>query len=189
MLVEEFQDGCIVHDHLWCVNGVILAISESPYCWKLSINFLIKRIYGFRRRCWLKNSKMAVKCMAIFDVWIGCFLLFLSNPLCQKTSSFCSREYMVWKEMVVEKFKYGYLVHGHHWWVKGVILAISESPFCRKLFIKFLIKRKYGLKEDVGWRIPRWLFSAWSSLMCKWGDITYFWDSILSEAFHLVILF
>ena len=28
-------------------------------------------------------------------------------------------------------------------------LAISESPFCRKLFIKFLIKRKYGL-QDVG---------------------------------------
>ena len=60
MLVEEFQDGCIVHDHLLYVNGVTLAISKSPYCWKPSINFLFKRIYGFRRGCWLKNSKMAV---------------------------------------------------------------------------------------------------------------------------------
>ena len=28
-------------------------------------------------------------------------------------------------------------------------LAISESPFCRKPFVKFLFKRIYGLKEDV----------------------------------------
>ena len=32
MLVEEFQDGCLVHGHLLCVNGVIFAISEFPYC-------------------------------------------------------------------------------------------------------------------------------------------------------------
>ena len=50
--------------------------------------------------------------------------------------------------------------------------------------LKFLLKRIYGLKEDVGWRIPRWLFKAWPSLMCKWGDVCYFWIFILSEAFH-----
>ena len=46
MLVEEFQDGCLVHGHLWCVNGMILDISEFPYCQKTFIKFLIKRIYG-----------------------------------------------------------------------------------------------------------------------------------------------
>ena len=46
MLVVEFQDGCIVHGYLSCVNGVILTISESQYCRKPSINFLIKRIFG-----------------------------------------------------------------------------------------------------------------------------------------------
>ena len=45
MLVEEFQDGCIVHGYLSCVNGVILATSEYQYCRKPSINFLIKRIF------------------------------------------------------------------------------------------------------------------------------------------------
>ena len=45
MLVEEFKDGCIVHGYLSCVNGVILATSESQYCRKPSINFLIKRIF------------------------------------------------------------------------------------------------------------------------------------------------
>ena len=29
MLVEEFQDACIVPGNIRCVNGVILAISES----------------------------------------------------------------------------------------------------------------------------------------------------------------
>ena len=28
------------------MNGVILAISEAPCCWKPSIKFLLKRIYG-----------------------------------------------------------------------------------------------------------------------------------------------
>ena len=46
MLVEEFQDDCLVHGHLSCATGVIFLISKSPYCWKPSINFLIKRIYG-----------------------------------------------------------------------------------------------------------------------------------------------
>ena len=30
-----------------------------------------QRDIWFGRRCWLKNSKMAVKCMAIFDVRMG----------------------------------------------------------------------------------------------------------------------
>ena len=46
MLVEEFQDGSLVHGHLRCVNRMILTISESPYCWKPSIKFLLKKIYG-----------------------------------------------------------------------------------------------------------------------------------------------
>ena len=145
-----------MHGHLWCVNGVIFANSESPYCWNLSIKFLIKRIYGseedvgwriprwlftawpslmwdwddmlflsshygrslpqdfaqentwFGRRCWLKNSKMAVKCMAIFDVWMGWFLLFLSLHYAVSLPwSFCSRGYMVWKKMLVEEFQDG----------------------------------------------------------------------------------
>ena len=33
--------------------------------------------------------------------------------------------------------------------------------------INFLPKRKYGF-EDVFWRIPRWLFSPWPSLISKW---------------------
>ena len=80
----------------------------------------------------------------------------------------------------------GCLVNGHLWCVHGMIFAISESPYCCKPSMKFLFMRIYGLEEDVGWRIPRWLFSAWPSLMCEWDNITYFWISILPEAFHLI---
>ena len=45
-----------------------------------------------------------------------------------------------------------------------------------------LLKRIYGLKEDVGWRRPRWLFSAWPSLMCEWDYFCYFWVAIISKA-------
>ena len=48
MLIEEFQDGCLVLGYLRYANGMILAISESPYCPKPSINILIKRIYGLK---------------------------------------------------------------------------------------------------------------------------------------------
>ena len=46
MVDEECKGGWIVHGHLWCVNGVIFDISESPYCWKPSIEFLMKSKYG-----------------------------------------------------------------------------------------------------------------------------------------------
>ena len=46
ILVEEFQNDCIVLGNLSCANGMILATSESPCCQKPSIKFLLKRIYG-----------------------------------------------------------------------------------------------------------------------------------------------
>ena len=88
--------------------------------------------------------------MAILDVWMEWYYLFLR--LCfavSLPSSLCWWGYMIWK-MLVEEFQDGCLVYGHLWGVNGVILAISESSYCWKSSIWFLIKRIYGLKEDVG---------------------------------------
>ena len=60
--------------------------------------------------------------------------------------------------------------------MNGVILAILSLHVAGSLIIKFLLKRIYGLEKDVDWKIPRWLFSAWPSLMCEWGDISYLRD-------------
>ena len=57
---------------------------------------------------------------------------------------------MVWKKILVKEFQNGCLVLGNLSYAKGMIQAISESPCCRKPSIKFLLKRIYGLKEDVG---------------------------------------
>ena len=59
MLVEEFQDGCWVHGHLWCVNGVILAILSLRVAGILNIKFLLKRIYGLKKML-VEKFKMAV---------------------------------------------------------------------------------------------------------------------------------
>ena len=77
--------------------------------------------------------------------------------------------------MLVEEFQDGCIVHDHLWYVNVVILAISKSPYCWKPSIIFFFKRIYGLKEDVGWKIPKWLFSAWPSLMSEWDDFCFFW--------------
>ena len=48
-------------------------------------------------------------------------------------------------------------------------LIHSESPCCKMHPNKFLLKRIYGL-EEVVWKIPRRLFSAWPSFVSKWNE-------------------
>ena len=104
---------------------------------------------------------------------MGWFKLFLSlNVAWSLPSSFCSRGYMVWKKILVKEFQNGCLVLGNLWYANGMIKAISEFPCCRKPSIKFLLKKIDGLKEDVGWRIQRWLFSGWPSLISEWNDLS-----------------
>ena len=85
MLVKEFQDGCLVHGHLWCVNEMIFANSESYMLPEAFHSVFTQENIWFERR-WLKNSKMAVKGMAIFDVWIWWYKLFLSLHIVERLS-------------------------------------------------------------------------------------------------------
>ena len=58
---------------------------------------------------------------------------------------------MVWKKILVKEF-HNRLFSARQSLICnaiGMILAISESPCCWKPSIKFLLKRIYGLKEDV----------------------------------------
>ena len=162
-----------MHGHLWCVNGMIFANSES---YKLPEAFhpVSAQENLWFGRCWLKNSKMAAKGMAIFDVWMG-LISYSESPYCRKPSIKLLNKriyglekdvgwrirrclYSAWKSLICEWGDFSYF------WVS----------YCQKHSINFLIKRIYGLTEDVGWRNPRWLFSAWSSLMLEWDDFSYF---------------
>ena len=48
IMVDEFQNGCLVLVNLSYANGMILATSESPCCPKPSMKFLLKRIDGLK---------------------------------------------------------------------------------------------------------------------------------------------
>ena len=76
--------------------------------------------------------------------------------------------------VMFEEFKEGCLVLGNLSYANGIILATSESPWCLNKSIKFLLNRIYGLGEDFGCRIPRWLLSTRQSLICKWDGLSYF---------------
>ena len=52
--------------------------------------------------------------------------------------------------MLVEEFQNVCLALGNLLYANGMMIAISESLCCLKPSIKFLLKRIYGLKEDVG---------------------------------------
>ena len=51
--------------------------------------------------------------------------------------------------MMFEEFQNGCLVLGNLSYANGMISAVSEPLCCMKPSIEFLLKRKYGLKEDV----------------------------------------
>ena len=119
-------------------------------------------------------------CLVLGNLWYANGMILRSLP-----SSFCSRRYMVWKELV-EEFQDGYLMLDSPWHLTGMnsTFLCTLSACC--LQSSFLLKRIYGLEEKDVWRIPRWLFSARQSFICKWDDFSCFWVSMLHEAFHQV---
>ena len=56
---------------------------------------------------------------------------------------------MVWKMIMFEEFQVGCLVLGNLSYAYGMISAVSEPLCCMKPSIKFLLKRIYGLEEDI----------------------------------------
>ena len=76
-----------------------------------------------------------------------------------------AQEDMVWKIMF-EEFQDGCSMMDPLWHLNGMISAVADPLCCMKPSIMFLIKRIYGLEEDIGWRIPKWLFSTCLSFIC-----------------------
>ena len=97
--------------------------------------------------------------MAIFDIWMEWFKhIWVSILPCRLPSIFCSRE-NIGLQMLFEELQVGCLVHGHLWYVNGKILAILS------------LNRALSF-EDVIWRIPWRLLSAWPSLVSECNDLS-----------------
>ena len=109
--------------------------------------------------------------MPFFDIWKKLFQPFWIYFAWLLSSSFSSRGHMVWK-MFFEEFHDGCLMLSRLWYHNGMTLEFCVT-YLLAAPIKFLLKRIYGLEDDDVWIIPRWLFSAWPSSMCGWGDCSY----------------
>ena len=55
------------------------------------------------------------------------------------------------KKKLFEEFQDDCLMNGHLWYLNGMIWAIQALHFALMPPIKFLLKRVYGLEEDIVW--------------------------------------
>ena len=147
------------------------------------LKFLLKRIYGFEDIRWKIAGWLFRAWQSMMCKWSG-FCYFGISMLPEACHQVSAQE-NIW-------FDVGWRIPR---WLFSAwqSLMYDWDDFCycwvaimSKAFLKFLLKRIYGLEGDGGWRIPRWLSSTWPSLMSEWGDFSYFWVSILQEAFHQV---
>ena len=102
MLVEEFQDGCLVHGHLWYVDRAILAIL-SLYSLYVLCGHLLGKGWPLGSRLWCLLWVCHFPIGILGQVW---YLIVSIPDLCTITyfyiawgipPRFCSKEYMGWK--------------------------------------------------------------------------------------------
>ena len=157
MLVEEFQNGCLVLGNLWYANQMIKVISESPF----ARSFLS----SFCPRGYMVWKKMLVEefqdgCLVHGHLWyqMGKILPFLTL---KRALSF---EDVVWRITRRLLSAWPSLVSEYNdlsIWLNWLMPTIKTLP-----------KRTYGL-EDVVWRISRCQFSEWPFLISEWDDFSY----------------
>ena len=102
------------------------------------------------------------RCLMLDLLWHlnGMNSAFLCNlSACCSPSCFCSRGYMVWKMMMFKELQDCCLVHGYLWYLNAKILAILS------------LNRALSF-EDVVWRIPWRLISAWPSIVSECNDLS-----------------
>ena len=137
MLVEQIQDGFLVYGHLWYVNMVIVTILSLYVVWGIPSSFCSKEYMGWKRCC-LKNNKVAVKILVIFDFWTEWFYLFWASMLHDAFHQVSAQENIWVGRSCLKKFQEGCLVHDHLWYLSGMKEAFLspclawpiQSKFC-----------------------------------------------------------
>ena len=196
MLFEESKDDCLVHGHLWYLNGKILAILS------------LKRALSFEDAVWrtpwrlLRAWQSVVSECNNLSIWFNCLMPTI-KALPKRTYGledvvwrnsiwlFSAWQFLIseWNEFSYSEFpcclthpikflletiyaledvwRISRYMFSSDIWMNDFIY--SESPCCMMHPNKFLLKRIYGL-EEVVWKIPRRLFSAWPSFVSKWYE-------------------
>ena len=161
LLFEEFQEGCLVHGHLWYLNGKILAILSLKRA--LSFEVVVWRIPWRLLSAW---PSLVSECNDL-SIWLNWLMVFI-KVLPKRTYGL---EDVVWRNSKWLFSEWPFLIS------EWDDFSYSESPCCLTHSIKFLLVTIYGL-EDVVRRLSRCLFS--SDIWMEWYYLI--WVSMLHDA-------
>ena len=161
LLFEEFKEGCLVHGHLWYLNGKILAFLSLKRA--LSFEVVVWRIPWRLLSAW---PSLVSECNDL-SIWLN-WLMPIIKVLPKRTYGL---EDVVWRNSRWLFIAWPFLIS------EWDDFSYSESPCCLTQFIKFLLVTIYGL-EDVVRRLSRCLFS--SDIWMEWYYLV--WVSMLHDA-------
>ena len=160
-LFKEFQDGCLVHQHFWYVNGMILAIPSLHVAWRIPASFCLKQYIGWK----MLFEENQDGCLVLISEWND--FIYSESPW-SIPISFCSREIWVGRSRLKSYLLPRRLFSA---WPSFVSewneRSISKSLFGLTHPIKFLLMRRSGLEQDVVWRISRPLFKFLAILISE----------------------
>ena len=191
-IVDKWMGWFSYSESLWCLMHPIKFLLETIYgledvVWRISKYLLKSDIWmewflfclslhfarcitiGFCSREYMGWKKLFEKfqegCLVhdhllyLSEIKEAFMRLFLAWSI---QSSFYLWGHMVWRRMLFDKYQDCSLVLGN-----------PDILFILSLHVAwFLLKRTYGFEEEIAWRIPRWLFNAWASLISEWSDLT-----------------
>ena len=130
-LFEKFQEGCLVH-----ANRLYLRGKKEAFGLTHPINLLLMRTWFGGRCCFVFGPP---------DIWIKWVYLYWASML----PGFCSREHMVFKKKLFKEFQDGCFMHGHLWYLNGLIWAIIQCLLFALVYAQIDIC--FG-KKDIVWR-------------------------------------
>ena len=124
-LFENFQESCLVHDHLvMYLSRRNEGIQSLFFTWPIQTSFCSWRHMVWRNMLFEEYQDC---CLVLGqpDIWIKCVYLFWASML----PGFCSRGHMILKKKLFEEFQECCFMHDHLRYLNGMIWAIQGLCF------------------------------------------------------------
>ena len=117
MLFEDFQESCLVHAHRLYLSGMKEAFLCPFLAWPIQSSFYSWRHTVWRKMLLFEEYQDCYLVLGRPDIWIKWVYLFWASML----PGFCSRDHMVFKKKLFKEFQDGCFMHGHLWYLNGLI--------------------------------------------------------------------
>ena len=151
MLFEDFHESCLVHAHRLYLSGMKEAFLCPFLAWPIQSSFYSWRHTVWRKMLLFEEYQDCYLVLGRPDIWIKWVYLFWASML----PGFCSRDHMVFKKKLFKEFQDDCFMHGHLWYMNGLIWAIQCHLFVLVYaYINIWIGKRYCLEN---WRqLPLW---------------------------------